>query len=299
MRNLPKHLTETAQKALLLSTEDRIRHARRPFFIEYTIAKAILEKLEDLFNYPKMDRMPNLLIKGDTNNGKTMIVKKFRKEHPPCDNEQGEAINYPVLVVSSPPVPDEGRLYNEILEEIHAPYREKDSVDKKFFQVVRLLEQIGTKILIIDEIHDLLCGTSRRQQQVLNAIKKLGGRLKIPIVAVGTSSASNVFQCDPQLANRFEPVTLPKWTIDHQKGKDEFLELLRHFEMVLPLWNCSNLAKDDLVVKLHSMSEGLIGELFSVLSKACVEAIKKKKECITVEILESLNWKTPSQRKAS
>lgn len=297
MRKPPEHLTENAQKALLLSDEERISYARRPRFIEYTEATKILEKLEELFTHPKTHRMPNLLIKGDTNNGKTMIINQFRKQHPPCDNEEGEAVSYPVLVIQSPPMPDEGRLYNAILEELRSPYRKTDHPDKKLFQAVRILDSVGTRTLILDEIHDLLSGTSKKQQQALNVIKQLGNRVKISIVAVGTEKASNVFACDPQLSNRFKTIALPRWTIDG-KGRDEFLDLLDHFEKILPLHNPSKLTEQKpIILKLHAMSEGLIGELFDLLAMACIEAIKRRQERITLKILECIEWQTPSQRK--
>lgn len=235
MKKMPEHLTGNALKALLLSNEERIDYIRRPCWIGYTKATEAIRKLEHLRTHPKTDRMPNLLLVADTNNGKTMIVNRFRELHPPCDNEEGEAICYPVLVVQAPPSPDEGRLYNSILAEVNAPYREKDHPDKKHYQVVGILARIGTKVLIIDEIHDLLAGTAKKQQQVLNVIKSLGTKLKISFVAVGIEKAFNVFQSDAQMMNRFEPIRLPKW--NNGKEQYDFHTLLNEFEKTLPLRN--------------------------------------------------------------
>ena len=82
----------------------------------------MLKQLETLLSYPASHRMPNLLIVGDTNNGKTMLVKRFRGQHKPQDNPTGEAAVVPVLFLQAPPVPDEGRFYNAILERLFAPY---------------------------------------------------------------------------------------------------------------------------------------------------------------------------------
>jgi hypothetical protein len=48
----------------------------------YTRSKRILEKLEDLLSYPRVNRMPNLLIVGATNNGKTIIESRFSTAPP-------------------------------------------------------------------------------------------------------------------------------------------------------------------------------------------------------------------------
>ena len=53
--------------------------------------------------------MPNLLMVGETNNGKTMLVQRFRKQHPASNNPGGDDIVLPVLVIQSPPVADEVR----------------------------------------------------------------------------------------------------------------------------------------------------------------------------------------------
>jgi hypothetical protein len=49
-----------------------------------------------------------LLIVGDTNNGKTMIVNRFERLHLADDNPDGETIRLPVLIVQAPPTPAEG-----------------------------------------------------------------------------------------------------------------------------------------------------------------------------------------------
>ena len=53
-------------------------------WIGYPRAVDALERLESLLTWPDKQRMPNLLILGPTNNGKSMIVEKFRRLHPPA-----------------------------------------------------------------------------------------------------------------------------------------------------------------------------------------------------------------------
>jgi hypothetical protein len=47
------------------------------------------------------------------------------------------------------------------------------------------------------------------------------------------------------------------------------------------------------------MSEGLIGELVEILTRAAVLAVKTKKEKITIDLLDKIRWVPPSQRKAT
>lgn len=286
------HLNDVAKEALQLPDDERIAKIRSDRWIGYPKAKQVLAKLDDLLVYPRTQRMPNLLLVGDTNNGKTMLAQRFCKLHPADDNPSGDGIQVPVLMVQAPPVPDEGRFYNAILELLFAPYRASERVDKKQFQVIKLLRYIDLKVLIIDEIHHILAGNMNRQKAFLNVIKYLGNELQISIVGVGTKDAFRALQTDPQLSNRFEPVTLPRWEMDH-----DFLRLLASFERMIPLKNTSGLTQQDLASTLYSMSEGHIGELSRLLSSASVAAIHSKDEKISLSILKSVDWTPPSKRK--
>lgn len=286
------HLNHSAIEALELSNADRIVKIRSERWIGYPKAKQALAKLEDLLIYPRTHRMPNLLIVGDTNNGKTMLVQRFTNLHPAIDNPSGEGIQAPVILVQAPPVPDEGRFYNAILELLFAPYRPSERVDKKQFQAIKLLRYVGLRVLIIDEIHHILAGNMNRQKAFLNVIKYLGNELQISIVGVGTKDAFRALQTDPQLSNRFEPVTLPRWEMDH-----DFQRLLASFERMLPLKLASNLSRQDMASRLYAMTEGYIGELSRLLSEASVLAIHSEAESISVKILQQVDWMPPSKRK--
>lgn len=286
------HLNESTLKLLELSDMERIERIRAPRWIGYPQAKAILAKLEDLLTYPKSHRMPNMLVVGDTNNGKTMLVQRFCSQHPADDNPAGDDIRVPVLFVQAPPIPDEGRFYNAILELLFAPYKPNDRVDKKQFQVIKLLKYVGLRMLVIDEIHHVLAGNLNRQRVFLNVLKYLGNELQVPIVAVGTRDAFRALQTDPQLANRFEPALLPRWEFD-----TDFLRLLASFERMLPLREPSMLHDTSMATKLFSMCEGYIGELSRLLTSAAVHAVEMRREKIDERVLSEIGWVSPSDRK--
>lgn len=290
--NAYDHLNDSAIEALDLPDSERIFKIRSERWIGYPKAKQILAKLDDLLIHPRTHRMPNLLIVGDTNNGKTMLAQRFKSLHPAIDNPSGDGIQAPVLLVQAPPVPDEGRFYNAILELLFAPYRPSERVDKKQFQAIKLLRYVDLKVLVIDEIHHILAGNMNRQKAFLNVIKYLGNELQISIVGVGTKDAFRALQTDPQLSNRFEAVTLPRWEMDHN-----FQRLLASFERMLPLKQASGLAQQDLASRLYALSEGYIGELSRLLSEASAQAIHSGSEHISAKLLQQINWIPPSKRK--
>jgi hypothetical protein len=118
------HLHHSARAVIEDSAEDRIRRIRTDRWITYARAETALASFEDLLTFPKRTRMPNLLLVGATNNGKTMIVERFRRRHPPTlasATEDGIA-NIPVLKIQMPPGPDERRFFGAILDALGFPH---------------------------------------------------------------------------------------------------------------------------------------------------------------------------------
>lgn len=286
------HLLPKVAAYLDRSDPERIAYIRSPRWIGYPRAQETIDRLENLLTHPKSHRMPNLLIIGDTNNGKTMLVQRFCNRHKPEDNPDGDAAVVPVLYVQAPPIPDESRFYNAILELLFAPYKPGDRADRKQFQAIKLLRTVGLKMLVIDEIHHILAGTMSKQKAFLNVIKYLGNELEVPIVGVGTRDAFRAIQTDLQLSNRFDHALLPRWDND-----DEYLRLLVTFERAIPLRQPSNLVDGALADKIYSMSEGYIGEISRLLETAAVDAVETGAERIDKKRLDWIGWVAPSERR--
>jgi type II secretory pathway predicted ATPase ExeA len=289
MNHLNKYTIDFVLRA---SDEERIQAAKKFNWIGYTEANNVMKKMEDLMNYPKCSRMPNLLLVGDSNNGKTVILQKFDKKYEPFISESEEKVINHVLLIQSPPEPDEKRFYNSILEKLYAPTKTTERIEARQNRVIDLLKKLETKILIIDEIHHVLAGQTNKQRLFLNVIKYLSNELQIPIVCAGTREAFNAIQTDPQLANRFEPKVLPKWT-----NNIELKRLLKTFESVSPLKNESHLIENSMTNKILAMSGGLIGEISKIIELGTILAIESKIEKITPKILDSIDYVSPDKRK--
>jgi len=286
------HLNARTRAALDLPLEARIERLRSPFWIGYTRARQLLAKLDDLFTHPKTHRMPGLLIIGESNAGKTMLANRFAQLHPADDHPEGDAVRVPLLLIQAPPGPNENRFYNTILEALFVPYRPREQLAQKQFQVLRLLKQVGLRMLLIDEIHNLITGPVSKQRQFLNVLKYLSNDLQIPLVGLGTKEALRAIQADPQLANRFEPAVLPRWQLDR-----DFLKLLASFEQVLPLREPSRLIEKPLARQLLTLSEGNLGELSVLLRAAAIYAVKSGTERIDARALAAIDWVPPSERR--
>lgn len=288
------HLGEKAIDAMMLSNEERIDFINRPRWIGYSRAISILEKIEDLYKHHKVHRMPNMLLYGNTNNGKTMIVNRFTKRHPAYDNPHGNWIIAPVLYIQAPPGPDLKMFCERILQRLFVPYKEHASGSSKLSQVVNVLNRVELKMMIIDEIHRVISGHIDKQRQMLRVIHFLGNELQIPIVGVGTKEAVRAIKIDDQLENRFKPVTLPLWKMD-----EDFLKLLASFERMLPLKKPSGLTESSMANKLLSKCEGILGELNDLLTQSAIHAIKSGEERITKTVIDRSGYESPSERRRS
>jgi len=288
------HLSPKTEEKLTLTDKERIDYIRKYRWIGYTRAQEITRKLEDLLSHPKQPRMPNLLLVGETNNGKTLLIENFRQRYPASENAAGNAISVPVLYVQAPPGPDERGLYNAILNRLFEKLKPTESTDQKRERVVGILKSIDLGILVIDEIHHLLAGPLLKQRNFLNVIKYLSNELCVPIVGIGTSDALRAIQIDPQLQNRFTPEVLPRWQLNA-----EFARLLASFESLLPLKRQSNLASRDMASRLLSLSGGTIGELSTLINEAAIYAIRTGNETIDATALANCGYRPPSERKAA
>jgi len=246
-------------------------------------AGRLLAKLNYLISYPKSVDMPNLLIVGQSGNGKTSLIHELMRQYPRDDNINGDSATIPIVYCEAPPSPDLGGFYNEILDSIGLPPH-RGRVEARRYNVQSVLNLVGVKLLVIDEIQHGLQAGPQSQRIFLSAIKSLGNHLQIPIVALGTREALSLFNKDEQIRRRFALDELPGWKLDN-----DFRRLLLSFERLLPLRRPSNLASPELARLLHGLSMGTIGRVAKILAAAATAAIESGEEQITAAILNSVD----------
>ena len=289
-----EHLHPSAQAWADEDATARIRRIRTDRWIGYARAESTLAAIEDVLSFPKRTRMPNLLLVGQTNNGKTMIVEKFRRSHAPVeaiDAEDGGA-QIPVLKIQMPSGPDERRFFGAILEELGMGHWPRDHLAARQSDAVRLMRATGVRMLIIDELHNILAGARTQQRRLLNLLRWVGNELQIPLVGVGTAEALRAIRSDDQLANRFEPLPLPLWTED-----EAYRRLLGTLEALLPLRKPSGLAEPVLAKAIFARSEGVLGEIVAIVTRAAAEAVRSGSEAITPRLIVNSGFTPPSDRR--
>lgn len=284
------HLHPSMRDAARLPANERVELIRADRWIGYPRAVEAVARLETLLCWPDKQRMPNLLLIGPTNNGKSMIVEKFRRGHLPVTEANRE--NTPVLCVQMPSEPSVLRFYIALLAALGAPLQPRRRLADVEQISLKLLRSTGVRMLVIDELHNVLAGQGNSRREFLNLLRFLGNELRMPIIGVGTREAYLAVRSDDQLENRFEPIVLPLWNM----GEDT-LSLLASFAVALPLQRPSDIATSDMAQYLLTRSEGTIGELTRLLTTAAIAAVESGEERINRRTLAMADYAGPAERR--
>ena len=87
---------------------------------------------------------------------------------------------------------------------------------------------------------------------------------------------------------------MPRWGFD-----EDFAALLDSLEASIPLAQASNLSRLPLARMIHDLSEGLIGEVVDIVTRAAVAAIESGEERITFSTVMALGYVPLSRRRNS
>jgi hypothetical protein len=280
MANDISHLTADAAYWLGENDERRVRAIQARRWVLYLRAKQVLERLNRLLDHPRGTRMPSVAIYGDSGMGKTMLMKRFRDDHPPSFDLRTGILKTPVLAMEMTSRPGERRFYAELLTLLGAPQRPHADIAQMEQAALRIMEAIGVQVLVIDEVHNILAGTYREQPIVLNTLRFLSNRLQISLVCFGVNEAREAIGGDVQLARRFEQFTLSRWAANEQ-----FETLVTSILRNTPLRKPSVLTPKSLR-RMLQITEGITANIFHMMNSLAVEAVETGAEQVTDEAIE-------------
>lgn len=291
------HLHPDFRQYMEVNDEARIASLDENIWINYPKSDEIIQLLIQALNRAhKKPRVQGLLIIGESNIGKTSIIHQFRSMY-----EDGVFVDSQEMTKASKPViyalmksSEEKDLYIAILEKFFTSFRPTDPLAKLRHQAIALMRECHVKMLILDEIHNLLRGTATKQRIMMDAIKNLSNELMIPIVGVGTKDAALILASEPQNISRFDLVRVNKWDLDKN-----FRGMLMAFEKRLPLKKPSALDKKEKATRLYNISRGNLGDLHRLLIECTRYAIQHGIEEITEEIIEKHKWVKPTDTRSA
>ena len=132
--------------------------------------------------------------------GKTMLVEKFRRANPPTFHPVHGLKSTSVLGITLTSRPSERRIYAQLLAalDIGVDQRSATLADLET-RAVRLLKQVDIRVLVFDEVHNLLAGSPREQRVMLQLFRFLSNELKASLVCLGVADAREAIAGDTDL----------------------------------------------------------------------------------------------------
>jgi Bacterial TniB protein len=272
------HLDPSVRHLLHLPPSERAKKVLNERWIGHDAAVNAVNELEDAFSTPK-SRRSNILLVASPGNGKSSLLKFFSERHP-IQSDPLENPEIPIVIFDMPHRASEKLFWAAILNKQGVLYRERDSDARRASLVLQSMRIFNTKMLIIDEFHNALHGSTNDKRQMLALIKNLINELEIPIVAAGTREAAIALNTDSQLTSRFGIVTLPRWELNK-----DFLRLLGSLERLLPLPKPSDFASREIATKIYGATDGTIGSICDLLKRAAKIAILNGEDCVNSSII--------------
>lgn len=285
------HLTPAIAELLASSDSERITVIREERWITFPRARLALDALNTLLARPRTTRMRSIAVYADSGMGKTMLMDRFKRAHPSVYNSVERRSICPVVALQMPSHATERRFYAHLLTEIGAPFFSRATILDLETQALRSLKRMDVRLLMLDEVHNILAGSAKDQRILLNTLRYIGNELKISLVCLGISEAREAIGGDVQLARRFEELPLTRW-----QGNEEFQELIVAILRHLPLKLASQISTRALRHVLQ-MTEGVTAQIFGMFNDLAVEAIISGTECIddaTIEAWRSSTSATPA-----
>ena len=260
-----------------MTTDERKDIVRSDRWIAFDRATSVLNRLISLVEMPQQSRMPGLMVYGSSGIGKTMIANRMAARFPTEYNQDLGTTRTPILLLQAPPAPDERRFYQHILSTIGAPVFGRHTVAELEIRALSHLREMDLKMIMIDEVHNLLAGTFREQRRFLNMLRFLTNDLKVSLVVFGVNEAVDAIRGDDQLARRLDEHYLPLWEDDV-----EFSRLIQTLISAMSLEKPSSLSVQSLR-KILGATGGITSRIFIMMKSLAVDAIETGKERITDE----------------
>lgn len=245
--------------------------------IRYPALAAVEAQADWLFKEVRRKRARGLVVSARAGNGKSSLAEAISRRFKPTEDHGNPC----ALMISMSGARDARTVYGRIMEELGSPARISHRLSDREMLVTRLLKIVKCRLLILDEVQDLLLGSERDQQRALEAIKFLMNELRLPVLAFGTEKAVQGFSSDAHLKARFAEVDLPLW-----KADDTLANFLATYERFLPLKKFSNLASPDKVAVLAKVGGGVLDTIIQRIQNAALMAIADGSEQITKSLLE-------------
>lgn len=205
----------------------------------------------------------------------------------------------PTVYITTPPSSNAKSLMTRFATMLGLPVRSRATTEDVTRQVVSVMHELGTTMVIIDEIQNLRT-RAQTGQEAASALKGLAEQVPALFVYVGVDLPRSDFLSGPmgrQMRGRVTLHQISPYSVGSKAGRDKWERLIMMFEQEFPLadHDVGSVAAE--AGWLYEATGGVIGSLRTLLRKAQVGAILEGKEHVDSKRLRSveLDWQAQSQ----
>ncbi|RFU60741.1 TniB family NTP-binding protein [Peribacillus glennii] len=234
----------------------------------YVEHEKILEIYEHLDALPTQQRSRHSFILGGGGVGKSQMAKNYLQRNPGytiVDEDDNEVDIKPVVLVETPHPFTWKELYYAIFKGLGTT-RIPGNVGELKDRMMHLLKKQQVKILIMDEIHNILTSTAVSKKSAMEHLKSISNVTNVSLVLIGTQNAKELRDLDDQYKSRFRVKYLRRF----EECDEVFCDFLNAVEKQLSLPYFLGLGNRNSVLPtlLHRQSKGKVGFLIPIIQEA-------------------------------
>ena len=277
-----EHLSSRTQVVAGQGIPERIEYLRQPPLLHIQSLEQVETWLrEAIFGYVERPFKPVTFLLAPSGMGSSRMIRRVVEAFPPNNEKDQRIAHHPAVLAH---IPATGRLREigaEVCSIVGAPAHYIRGPAPGATHWLKLLNQIGTRILFLDDIQALSCLSKSHQAPVLNMIRHATSRYGLQLVLVGPPDLRPVIMNDAQLADRTQLVEIQPFMASDPALTD-FLEAFLDW---CPLQRTSDLC-DDLSLRrtLVRRTGGTTRNLLDVLTRLAAFAIYSAEERITYNL---------------
>lgn len=254
-----------------------------------------------------------VLVSADSYLGKTTVARILMldlltqrlRDNTDCVLNGEVPVAYVNLPSSGTPV----GLYRMLAQFYGLPIGKRETEATLEGMVQHAINRCRTELLVIDDVHNLKYG-GPHSPKVSAAIRRLGDDINCPILLIGIDLEHTnllIEQEGAQIYERYRSAQMISYGKSHSKGWRRLVTVLVNS---MPLFGNNSQGIGALAVHLHTLANGRIGDLNSIVSRAALDLIEAgdaEREVITrglaeakaAEITKETRFKTAIRREAA